>query len=195
MWWITYKTLKLFNKLKNLSFKHITGNVLAYNPSVVQLELKIGDKVGLYASSHGNIIAMKVITEYLKNAGVKCIFHLGDIMDEHAGYIECLEYILTDPMIYPIAGNHDLLIINQDNVHNYENEYLQLAEVAYKKLLDHPELYQKIFYLPAKIETQFFSLVHESVQHPYYAKITKLKKNSTISFNLCKSYLNYFRKI
>jgi len=81
-------------------------------------------------------------------------------------------------MIIPITGNHDLLIIHQDSVHNYESEYLRLAEIAYERLLKYPDLYKKLFNMPAKIITPFFSAVHESVKYPYYAKITKLKKKS-----------------
>jgi hypothetical protein len=157
------------------------GNIERYIPTIQQVNLNIGDKVGLYASSHGNIIAMTRITELMfEQENVKCIFHLGDIMDEHAGYVECLEYVLNHDKIYSIVGNHDLLIINKDEVHNYEKEYMKLAEKAYQKFKKHKGLKQKLLALPSKIETPFFSIVHESVQSPYYAKITKLKKKSNI---------------
>ncbi|HPN31937.1 MAG TPA: metallophosphoesterase family protein [bacterium] len=150
----------------------------SYKPAVEYLNLNPGDKIGIYASSHGNIIALERITNLMVRQGVKAIIHLGDIMDEHAGYVECLEYVLTNPIITSIVGNHDLLIVKQDEIHNYEKAYLELAETAYKKLLSHPDLYDKLFKLPSKIDCGFFSAVHESVQYPYYAKITKLKKKS-----------------
>jgi len=150
-----------------------------YEPWIEQYTAKIGDKFGIVASSHGNIIALKMITNILQRENVKQIFHLGDIMDEHAGYIECLDYVLSNPLYKSIVGNHDLLIINQDKVHNYEQEYLKLASEAFQRFKEFKTLYEKLIKLPAMIETPFFSLVHESVQYPYYAKITKLKKKSS----------------
>ncbi|HON56709.1 MAG TPA: metallophosphoesterase family protein, partial [bacterium] len=143
------------------------------------VDLEIGDKVGFIASSHGNIIALKIIVEKLKNTNVKIIFHLGDIMDEHAGYLECMEYVMNEPLIKPIVGNHDLLIVNQDKVHNYEEEYLALAKRASEKFMNNRIFYDFLMNMPAKVETPYFSVVHESVKSPYYAKITKLKKKSS----------------
>jgi hypothetical protein len=163
-------------------FNFISGNKNEeYNPAVVFLnDLQPGDKVGLVGSSHGNIIALTHITELLKKNNVKYIFHLGDIMDEHAGYIECLEYVVNEPLYKPVVGNHDLLIINKDAVHNYEKEYVKLAEKAMKKFLSNDGLYDSLMNMPSKIETNFFGIVHESVKYPYYAKITKLKKKSNV---------------
>ncbi|MBP7653341.1 metallophosphoesterase [Candidatus Dependentiae bacterium] len=167
----------LFQSIKNF----FTLNLDQYNyiPSTASVDLNIGEKAGIYASSHGNIIALERITNIMLRKNVKHIIHLGDIMDEHAGYIECLDYIFKNPVIKSIVGNHDLLIVKQDEIHNYEKEYIELAENAYQKLINHPDLYSKLFKLPSKIDCTYFSAVHESVQYPYYAKITKLKKKSS----------------
>ncbi|HOK41035.1 MAG TPA: metallophosphoesterase [bacterium] len=140
-------------------------------------DINIGDKVGIIASSHGDISALKKVVEYLiEKKEVKIIFHAGDIMDEHGGAIECLVEVLENKYIYPVLGNHDLLILNKDYIHNYVDSYLELAKKTYNKIIETPELVSKILEIPVKIDTNYFSIVHESVDPPYYAKLTKKKK-------------------
>lgn len=168
----------MFSSIKKIfNYKQADGKT--YHVSEKAVELNQGDTVGFIASSHGNIIALKKITRLLeKKHEIKYIFLAGDIMDEHAGYRECLEYALDHPLIEPVVGNHDLLIIKEDKIHNYEPEYLKLAESAYVHLNKKRKLIKRLLQLPSRINTPFFSVVHESVKYPYYAKITKLKKKT-----------------
>jgi len=61
---------KIIKALKNLSPNKLLNSAFEYNPRIIELDLKIGEKVGIYASSHGNIIALKAITEQIKSRGV-----------------------------------------------------------------------------------------------------------------------------
>lgn len=141
-------------------------------------DLYPGDMVGIIASTHGDIDAYKEILRYLESRNCKMVFHAGDIMDEHGGSIECLAETLENPKIHPVLGNHDLLILRKDYIHNYMDEYIKLANNAYNSILKHPDLEKKITNIPIKIDTKYFSIVHESVDAPYYAKMTKKRKKT-----------------
>lgn len=137
-----------------------------------------GDIIGIIASSHGDINALNYMIEYLRGRGTKKIFHAGDIMDEHGGASECLAVTLENPDIYPVLGNHDLLILKKDYIHDYMEEYIKLANRTYNKIIEIPDLVEKILNIPVKIDTNYFSIVHESVDPPYYAKLTKKRKKN-----------------
>jgi predicted phosphodiesterase len=141
-------------------------------------DLYPNDTVAIIASTHGDITAYKKILDYLEERKCKMIFHAGDIMDEHGGAVECLVETLENPKIYPVLGNHDLLILKKDYIHNYMDNYISLAKVAYNKILKTPDLEKKVMEIPIKIDTKYFSIVHESVDSPYYAKLTKKRKKN-----------------
>jgi len=172
--------MSIKNVLKTFFSPFLKKKVQRYIPTEEFVDLSPGDKVGIYGSSHGNIIALKKITEIMIKDGAKYVFHLGDIMDEHAGYIECFDYVINHDIIKPVVGNHDLLIVNKDEIHNYEQEYIDLALKAEKHFNRDSQYINALMNMPSKITTPFFSLVHESVEFPYYAKITKLKKKSSV---------------
>jgi len=116
-----------------------------YDPVVKFINTEIGKKYGVVGSTHGNVIAYKKIIDELYNLhNVEMIFHSGDIMDGHGGYIETMELTMNDPRIEPVAGNHDLLLINADEIHNYGDEHLVMANKAWEKLRNDPNFKKDI---------------------------------------------------
>lgn len=113
--------------------------------------------------------------DHLKNLGATAIFHAGDITGESADPCGCIEMAFA-PGHYAVVGNHDILAVGDERVH----EYTDVVKTHARKTRENLDAESKRMILdaPAKIDTAFFSVVHESVAPPYYAKRSKRRRRS-----------------
>lgn len=76
------------------------GNLLAHRECVVK-------KIGVITDCHGNLYALKAITELFFRQGVEEIFHTGDVVDIGFQSKQCLDFLWGLPNCTMILGNHD----------------------------------------------------------------------------------------
>ena len=94
-------------------------------------------KIGLISDAHGNGSAFEIAINALRNAGVDCIYYLGDAI----GYIPSLSVLeqirAYDGFIHCIKGNHEKMFLSSSVDDRLENVYL-LSEIReeYSKRFD-----------------------------------------------------------
>lgn len=129
----------------------------------------------MVASSHGDAGALVEAARRLREKGASRIFHAGDILGE-AG--DALAALKAASEMECVLGNHDLLVLGGDEVHEYDEKTLRSARAARKSLAGSPEKHATFRELPHRILTPAFVVVHESVAPPYYARRTKRRRRS-----------------
>ncbi len=73
-------------------------------------------KIGVISDVHGNIQALRVVLDYLKNNGCQEIIHTGDVVDIGANSRECLDLLLQNNVLC-IMGNHDRNFVLNETAH------------------------------------------------------------------------------
>lgn len=131
--------------------------------------------VGFVASTHGNCANLRRALVALRSRGAKRIFHAGDILGEGGAGPEILP--LLDGLDC-ILGNHDLLSLGGDTVHEYSASVLEGAMKIRRELERDPAGLERLRGLPYRIVTPHFVVVHESVSPPYYARRGKRRRRS-----------------
>ncbi len=142
---------------------------------VVRVALGKGDRFGLVASTHGDAAAYREMLDLLGSMGANRFFHAGDITGEASDPSWCVMESMS-PGHYAVQGNHDVLAVGHEHVHEYSEAVEQHAILTARNL--NPEARDLLRNAPAKIETPFFCVTHESVAPPYYAKRSKRRRRS-----------------
>jgi len=137
--------------------------------------MEVGEVFGIVASSHGDALAYTEMNAFLREQGAVSIFHAGDITGEASDPIGCVR-LAFDKGSYAVSGNHDVLAVGTERVHEYAEEVERFAFLT-EQALD-AEARQLLIDAPAKVETPWFAIVHESVMPPYYAKRSKRRRKS-----------------
>lgn len=73
-------------------------------------------KIGVISDVHGNLQALQVALEHLKNEGCEEIIHTGDVVDIGANSAECLQLLLANGVVC-LMGNHDRDFVENNAVH------------------------------------------------------------------------------
>ena len=141
-----------------------------------QVLLNHGAVFGVIASTHGDARAHAEMIALLESLGARDIFHCGDIIGELNEPDACVRLARREPDRHAVQGNHDVLAVGREHIHTYD-EYVKLtAEWSARDLS--PEARDLLAALPARLETPFFTIVHESVAPPYYARRSKKRRKS-----------------
>ncbi|RMH57772.1 MAG: metallophosphatase family protein [Candidatus Hydrogenedentota bacterium] len=131
---------------------------------------------GIVASTHGDAEALEEMLRVLKDEyGVTKFFHAGDITGEASEPSRCLK-LLQEHQAHCILGNHDVLLLDREFIHTYGPVAYRAAEETVKAL--GREEIAFLDALPVRIRTSHFSIVHESVLPPHYAKRSKRRRRS-----------------
>jgi hypothetical protein len=137
--------------------------------------LDAGETFAVVASSHGDSLAHQAILDELERRGARVIFHAGDITGEAVDPTGCV-LKSTGPNRHCVQGNHDVLAVGEEHVHQYDPRVKLTAEFTARDLS--PEAASQLRNAPARVETPFLAIVHESVDPPYYAKRSKKRRKS-----------------
>lgn len=143
--------------------------------AVEQVFMGKGDRFGMIASTHGDARAHEAIIERLTAMGARKIFHAGDITGEASDPVWCVTHAIG-PDRHAVQGNHDVLGVGIEYVHEYSEAVEQHAIFTARDLTS--EARRLLATAPAKIETPYFCVTHESVLPPYYAKRSKRRRRS-----------------
>jgi predicted phosphodiesterase len=81
--------------------------------------------IAVISDIHGNLEALQVVLQYLRENSIDQIYCLGDIVGYGANPNECLELVAQSCSIV-VMGNHDHAAIGQTSV-NYFNDYAKLS--------------------------------------------------------------------
>ncbi len=134
-----------------------------------------GEIVGFVASTHGDPSNLRKAVAALHERGAKRIFHAGDILGEGGAGPETLPSLTN---LDCILGNHDLLSLGGDTVHEYSEPVLAGAMKIRRELEGDPVGLERLRAFPYRIVTPHFVVVHESVAPPYYARRGKRRRRS-----------------
>jgi len=148
------------------------------NPILLNAEerhLDIGDRFAIIASVHGAYHHLKHVVKILANEGITEIFIAGDLTGECGGSLTSLLFA-RQAGLHVVLGNHDLMVFSQDDYHMYRDDLMAIAERLNDDIDHQPGLRNYLNNLPVIIRTPFFSVVHETVREPYYARQGKRKK-------------------
>jgi predicted phosphodiesterase len=134
-----------------------------------------GEIFGVVASSHGDSIAHQAILDELEGRGARVVFHAGDITGEAVDPTGCVLRSFGRNR-HCVQGNHDVLAVGEEHVHEYDPRVKRTAELTAMGLT--PEAAEQLRNAPARVETPSLVIVHESVSPPYYAKRSKKRRKS-----------------
>lgn len=137
-------------------------------------------KYGIISDIHGNLEALKVVLERLKD--VEKIICLGDIVGYGPLPNECIDEIRKLSGLN-IVGNHDLASIGWKDI-SWFHEYAQSAIIWTMDILT-KENKEYLSSLPEIIEEKDFIMVHGSLYNYTDEYITEVKKANK-SFKLLK---------
>lgn len=137
--------------------------------------MEVGEIFAVVGSSHGDSLAYAEMIAVLRAQGALSIFHAGDITGEAADPNGCVR-LAFDEGSFAVAGNHDVLAVGRERVHEYAEEVERFAVLTEEALDADARLL--LADSPAKVETPWFAIVHESVLPPYYAKRSKRRRKS-----------------
>ncbi len=140
---------------------------------VDRVALNFGDRFAVVGSTHGDALAHAEMHDRLRADGVRFIFHSGDITGEKIEGSRCVE-LAFGPDCFAVQGNHDVLAVGREQVHTYDDLVRRTAESTAADLSPHAR--DLLLNAPVKIDTPFFSIVHESCAPPYYAKRSKRRR-------------------
>ncbi len=135
-----------------------------------------GDRFGVVASTHGDSLAYAEVEERLEALGVGTVFHTGDITGEAEDPDACVLRACAGPRRYAVQGNHDVLTVGEDHIYTYDELVTATAEASRERLS--PEGRERLMNAPARIDTPYFTIVHESVSPPYYAQRGKRRRKA-----------------
>jgi predicted phosphodiesterase len=141
-----------------------------------QVLLSHGAIFGVVGSTHGDAPAHAEMIELLLSLGAADIFHCGDITGEMTEPEECVRFSLQGRGRHCVQGNHDVLAVGKEHIHTYDEYVTRTAQCSARDLSD--EARELLANAPARIETPFFTIVHESVSPPYYAKRSKKRRRN-----------------
>lgn len=139
------------------------------------VHLAPGSTFGVVASSHGDAAALEEALERIASAGAATIFHTGDITGESSDPSGCLS-LLESWGCHAVLGNHDVLCLDREFIHEYDSMMLRAAGMTTKAC--DKETIKKMAGRPVKIESEQIAIVHESVKPPFYAKRSKRRRRT-----------------
>lgn len=142
---------------------------------IERVDLDPSERFAVVGSSHGDDLAQAEIYARLRAEGACWIFHSGDITGERVGATACVELAMGS-RARAVQGNHDVLVVGRDQVHTYDDLVIRTAEATARVLTQAAR--DTLAGAPVKIETPWFSIVHESCDPPYYAKRSKRRRKS-----------------
>lgn len=137
--------------------------------------LDAGETFGVIASTHGDSLAHQAMLDELERRGARVVFHAGDITGEAEDPTGCVLKSMG-PNRHCVQGNHDVLAVGEEHVHEYDPLVRRTAEFTARDLThEAADLLRKA---PARVETPHLVIVHESVDPPYYAKRSKKRRKT-----------------
>ncbi len=73
-------------------------------------------KIGVISDVHGNLQALQVALQFLKEQNCQEIIHTGDVVDIGANSLECLQLLLQNG-VKCVLGNHDIDFVNRNSTY------------------------------------------------------------------------------
>lgn len=148
-------------------------------------------RIAIISDIHGNLEALQVVLQYLRDQNITEVYCLGDIVGYGANPNECLD-LVTRVCSRVIIGNHDHAAIGLTNV-NYFNDFARVSAYwTYSVLSDDNKKY--LMSLNFSWQNEKILLVHATPTEPalwHYVLTDQEAKHEFESFSTAACFIGH----